>query len=66
MNMGIALKYINRILDHSKEWPVVITNKDVPLIQESSLIVETLESEGYKVDTFVDLPNETYGLRISK
>lgn len=52
------------VVESSKEFPVVITNNDVPLIEEASYIIRTLEDLGYKVETFVE--GKTYGIKVSK
>lgn len=63
--MNLTEKVLN-IVENSQKFPVVISNKDLPLIQESAIICQILESEGYKVDTFVDYANQTFGIRIDK
>lgn len=63
--MNITASILDKV-KNSKSFPVVVTNNDYPIIQESSLIVEYLEAEGYKVETFVDSRQNTYGFRINK
>lgn len=63
--MNIIASILNKVKT-AKDFPVIVTNKDYPIIQESALIVQHLEGEGYKVETFADWKNETYGLRINK
>lgn len=64
--MGKILDSIQKKLQTTEKWPVVISNNDYPIIEESAIIVQILEADGYKVDTFVDSPNNTYGLVINK
>jgi len=61
-----VLEKVLTMVQEAKSFPVVVTNKDVNLIEESALVCDTLEAEGYKVDSFVDVSKEIYGIRISK
>lgn len=63
--MNLTEKVLN-IIENSKKFPVVITNKDLPLIEESANICQVLESEGYKVETFVKFESGTYGIKVNK
>lgn len=61
--MNITSQILN-LVKKSKEFPVVVTNKDYNIIQESSNIVNTLESDGYRVEEFVDMKNQVYGFKV--
>lgn len=63
--MNITASILKKVKD-SKSFPVIVTNEDFPIIQESSLIVQALEGDGYKVESFVDLKNSTYGFKIDE
>lgn len=63
--MSVVETVLSKV-DNATVFPVVITNKDVALIEESALVVQALEGNGYKVETFVDIPNQTFGLKVSK
>jgi hypothetical protein len=51
---------------NSKKFPMFITSKEYPLIQESAYIIQALEGDGYKVDTYVDTDKEIYGIRVDE
>jgi len=63
--MNVTASVLEKV-KNATSFPVIVTNEDFPIIRESALIVSHLESEGYKVETFVELPTETYGFKISK
>ena len=44
--------------------PLVITNKELPIITESAYIIEALENGGYKVEAFTT--KDGYGIKVSK
>lgn len=55
---------IVNIVKSSKEFPFIVTNKDLPIIEESAYVIEAIEKLGYKVETFTD--NDKYGIKVSK
>lgn len=63
--MNVTEKVL-KLVKETKSFPMVITNRDFNLIEESSLICQSLENDGYQIETFTDLPNKVYGLRINK
>lgn len=63
--MNLTASILDKV-KKAEKFPVVITNNDYPLIQESAYVVQALESDGYKVETFVDWKTQTYGIRINK
>lgn len=63
--MNLTEKVLN-LVNQANEFPVVITNREVPIIEESALIIQALEGEGYQVETFVDIPNQTYGIKVTE
>lgn len=63
--MNVTASILDKV-KNSKVFPMTVTSEDYPIIEESAIIVEALEGDGYKVETFVDWKNATYGLRISK
>lgn len=56
------MESIRSKIDEAKRFPVIITNKDCPIIQESALIIQQLEDEGYMCVTFTK--DDTYGIRV--
>lgn len=44
--------------------PLIITNKDLPIIEESAYIINALEEAGYEVNTFVT--GSGYGIEVIK
>jgi len=44
---------------------LVLTNKQYDIIEESAIIVSSLEANGYKVSTFTNSATKTYGLEIT-
>lgn len=61
--MNITAKVLDKV-KNAVSFPVTVTNHDYPIIQESALIVEYLEAEGYKVETFVDSRKNMYGFKV--
>lgn len=53
---------ILNIVKDAKSFPVVITNKDIPLIEESAHIIKQLEDNGYMCTTFSN--GDTYGIKV--
>ncbi len=45
-------------------FPVTISNKEFSLIQESAIIAQALEAKGYKVETFADFSDSSYGFKV--
>lgn len=45
--------------------PLTVTNQDFSLIEESALIIQALENEGFVVETFADRNSKTYGIVVS-
>lgn len=56
------MESIRSKIEQAERFPVIISNKDCPLIQESALIIQQLEDEGYMCVTFSD--KDTYGIRV--
>ena len=61
--MHIVDKVVQRVKE-SKIFPMSISNKDLPIIEESFYVIKTLEAMGYEVDTFVNSDNKTYGITV--
>lgn len=61
--MNLVDTIVNKV-QKSQYFPVTISNKDFPLIQESAIIAQTLETKGYRVETFADVSNGTYGFKV--
>jgi hypothetical protein len=53
---------ILNIVKDAKKFPVIITNKDIALIEESAHIIKQLEDNGYMCVTFSK--GDTYGIRV--
>lgn len=64
--MNVTAKVLNEV-KNATEFPVRISNsKEFPIVEETPLIIQALEGDGYKVNTFVDYSNQTFGLVINK
>lgn len=50
------------VVKASKEFPVIVTNKDLPIIEEAAYVIRTLEDLGYKVETFTD--GDKHGIKV--
>jgi len=63
---NITQMVMNLTKEHFKNStePFIITNKQLPLIQESAYIIEALETAGYKVKTFTS--GNEHGIEVSK
>lgn len=51
-------------INTTKQWPVIVSNKDFVLINESAYICNELENRGFKVETFANRETKEYGLKI--
>lgn len=63
---NITQTALNLAKEHFKNEtkPLIITNKDLPIIEESAYIIDALEEAGYKVNTFVT--SAGYGIEVIK
>lgn len=63
---NITLMVLNLTKKHFEDSkvPFIITNKELPLIEESAYIIAALEEVGYKVKTFKN--DDKYGIEVSK
>lgn len=63
---NITQMVMNLTNEHFKnsQSPFIITNKQLPVIEESAYIIEALENAGYKVKTFTS--GDSHGIKISK
>lgn len=53
-------------VENSKEFPVIVTNKEFPIIEVASTVSKILEDNGYKVETFSNLETGIYGFKVNK
>jgi hypothetical protein len=56
------IQTILNIIEDAKNFPVIITNKDVAIIEESAHIINELENYGYMCVTFSK--GDTYGIKV--
>lgn len=63
---NITQMVLNLVKKHFQDEtsPLTITNKELPLIEESAYVIAALEEAGYKVKTFKS--DDKYGIEVSK
>jgi hypothetical protein len=61
---GNLTQTISNIVEDATEFPVVLTNKDFTIIEESFYIIKELEDKGYTVKTFSDKDTGVYGIEV--
>jgi len=53
-------------LENATNFPVLLTNKEFSIINESYVIANALEDYGYKVETFSNPETGIYGFKVDR